>query len=147
MSTFTPRDPDFEARCRALFDSQGMMQTLGATVRSVAPGSCTLAAPITQAVSQQHGYAHAGLAWTLGDSAGGFAAQTLMTTDQGVLTVEMKINLLAPAIGTELIATGKIIRAGRRLTVTQSDIYAVDGDRQTHVATLLGTMMTMDGLA
>lgn len=140
----TPRDPDFEARCRALFDKQSMMRTLGISVGDVSAGRVTLLAPITKAVCQQHGYAHAGLAWTMGDSASGFAAQTLLAADQDVLTIEMKINLLAPATGTTLRAEGRVIRAGRRLVTTAAQVYA---DESRHVATLLGTMMVMQGLA
>ena len=143
----TPRDPDFEARCRRLFHQQGIMGTLGGTVEAVGVGSCVLAAPITPSISQQHGYAHAGLAWTMGDSACGFAAQTLLAPTQDVLTIEMKINLLAPAQGACLVAEGRVIRAGRRISSTAAEVYAEAGGERIHVATLLGTMMIMEGLA
>lgn len=143
----TPRDPGYADRVRRLFAAQGMMATLGASLCDIAPGAVSVRAPITRAVSQQHGFGHAGLAWTLGDTAAGFAAQSLMAATDGVLTVEMKINLLAPARGTALIARGRVERAGRRLSVVRADVVAVDAEGgETAVAILLGTMMCMEGM-
>jgi uncharacterized protein (TIGR00369 family) len=143
--THQPRDPDWEARCRANFAAQGMMTTLGASILSARPGEFIVACPIIAAISQQHGYAHAGAAWTLADTSAGFAAQSLMGAGEGVLTVEMKINLLAPAQGDRLIATGRVERAGRRLTIVRADVSAEADGVLTPVATALGTMMTMTG--
>ncbi|MBB5515947.1 uncharacterized protein (TIGR00369 family) [Rubricella aquisinus] len=143
---FTPSDPDYVARGRRLFAQQGIMATLQGQVDEIAPGAVTLSAPIRPETSQQHGYAHAGFTWTMGDSAAGFAAQTLLTATQGVLTTEMKINLLAPAKGERLIARGKVERAGRRLIVVRADIAARAGTVETHVAIMLGTIMVMEGL-
>lgn len=143
----TPRDPDWAARIRENFAAQGMMRTLAAEVVALAPGEVTLAAPIRPEVTQHHGYAHAAVAFALGDNAAGFAARSLMAPGAGVLTVEMKINLLAPAAGARLIATGRVERAGRRLTVTRSEVAAEaeDGARVV-VALMQGTMMAIDGL-
>jgi uncharacterized protein (TIGR00369 family) len=142
----TPRDPDFEARGRRLFARQGIMETLQGQVDEITPGAVTLSAPIRPETSQQHGYAHAGFTWTMGDSAAGFAAQTLLSPTQGVLTTEMKINLLAPAKGERLIARGRVERAGRRLIVVRADISALAEGAETHVAIMLGTIMVMEGL-
>jgi len=145
--THVPRNPDWEARIRANFAAQGMMRTFGATIVSAAPGEIVLACPITETIMQHHGFAHAGASWTLADNAAGFAAQSLMAANEGVLTVEMKINLLAPADGERLIATGRVERAGRRLTVVRADVVAVTESASVPVATTLGTMMTMADMA
>ncbi|MDH3666931.1 MAG: PaaI family thioesterase [Paracoccaceae bacterium] len=147
MNGFTPRDPDFEARVRANFDQQNFMELLGARLVSVAPGEVEIALPIRPALEQQHGYAHAGAAWSIADSAAGFSAQSLMAADEGVLTVELKINLLAPGQGERLIARGRVERAGRRLMVGRADVYAEAQGRETHVAIATGTFMVLPGLA
>jgi uncharacterized protein (TIGR00369 family) len=139
-----PRNPDFEATVRASFARQGMMRLLAAEIAVLEPGRCTLTAPIRPETSQQHGYAHAGLAWSLGDSAAGYAALSLLAPGVEVLTTEMKINLLAPAAGTRLVAEGRVIRPGRRLLVVAADIWAEDTAPRRHVATMLGTMFALD---
>lgn len=132
-------------RIHASFSRQGIMRTLGARIEKVAPGICALSAPITPEVSQQHGAGHAGLSFTLGDSAAGYAALTLIDAGREVMTSEMKIHLLRPAVGVRLEAEGKVVKAGRRLVVAQSEVYAVDdtGARKL-VAVLLGTMVPVD---
>jgi uncharacterized protein (TIGR00369 family) len=138
-----PRDPDFAAAVRASFARQGMMRLLAAEILAVAPGAVTLAAPIRPETSQQHGYAHAGLAWTLGDSAAGYSALSLLAPGEEVLTAEMKVNLLAPAEGLRLVAEGRVIRPGRRLIVAAAEVWAeADGPRR-HVATMLGTLVPL----
>ncbi len=124
------------------FRAQGMMQTIGAEIAEVSPGHVVLTAPITPAVNQQHGFAHAGLTFALGDSASGYAALSQMPEDQEVLTVEMKINLIAPADGVRLWATGEVVKPGRRLVVTRAsvEVEAEDGTRR-EVALLQGTMI------
>ncbi len=143
---FEPRDPDFDARVRASFARQNFMELIGARVLSVAPGAVEIELPIRRELEQQHGFGHAGVTWSIADSAAGYASQSLMAADQGVLTVEFKINLLAPAKGERLIARGRVERAGRRLTVARADVYAVAGGEETHVATAMGTFMAMSGL-
>ena len=140
-----PRNPDFDAVVRASFARQGMMRLLEATIADLAPGRCTLSAPIRPETSQQHGFAHAGLAWSLGDSAAGYAALSLLAPGDEVLTVEMKINLLAPASGTRLVAEGRVVRNGRRLLVVAAEVYAEDDAARRHVATMLGTMIARTG--
>jgi uncharacterized protein (TIGR00369 family) len=134
-----PRNPAFAEAVRASFDRQGMMRLLGAELLAVEPGRVTIAAPIRPETSQQHGYAHAGLAWTLGDSAAGYSALSLLPAGAEVLSAEMKAHFLAPAAGDRLVAEGKVIRAGRRLVVVSADVYAETGGARRHVALLLGT--------
>ena len=137
-----PENPDFEADVRASFARQGMMRTLGAALVAVAPGRVAIAAPIRPETSQQHGYAHAGLGWALGDTAAGYSALSLLPRRFDVLTVEMKANLLAPAAGLRLLAEGRVVRAGRRLIVVAAEVHAeAEGGARRHVATMLGTMI------
>jgi uncharacterized protein (TIGR00369 family) len=138
-----PRDPDFAATVRASFARQGMMRLIGAEIVAVAPGRVTLAAPIRPETSQQHGYGHAGLAWTLGDSAAGYAALSLLGAGEEVLTAEMKVNLLPPAEGRRVVAEGRVIRPGRRLIVAAAEVWAEAGDARRHVATMLGTLVPL----
>jgi uncharacterized protein (TIGR00369 family) len=140
-------NPDFERDVRAAFADQGMMATLGAELIRVDPARVIITAPIRPQTSQQHGYAHAGLSWTIGDSAAGFAAMSQMNKGDNVLTVEMKINLMQPARGERLEARGKVLRAGGRIFTVMSDVFAVSGDTRTCVAILLGTMMRLPASA
>ena len=117
------------------------MATIGAELSTIEGGSVTIRAPILAGSRQQHGFAHAGLTFSIGDSAAGYAALSVMPDGYEVLTTEMKINLLAPAQGELLIARGKVIKPGRRLVIVQSDVYALNDGRETHIALLTGTMM------
>jgi uncharacterized protein (TIGR00369 family) len=126
---------------RASFARQGLMTTFGATLDSIAAGQVIISAPLTPAVSQQHGAGHAGITFALGDSAAGYAALTRMPEGSEVMTVEMKINLIAPAVGQRLIATGTVEKAGRRLTVVTARVEVeADGHRRV-VALMQGTMI------
>ncbi|MBK0398583.1 PaaI family thioesterase [Limibaculum sp. M0105] len=140
------RDADFVARVHASFAKQRFMTLIGARLAHVAPGDVVIEMPVRAELEQQHGYVHAGACWSIADSAAGYASQTLMGPDDGVLTVELKINLLAPAGGDLLRAHGRVERAGRSLMVARSDVFAVDGGTERHVATTLGTFMVMPGL-
>ncbi len=116
------------------------MGTVGADLRTVEPGEVVIEAPITTAVGQQHGYAHAGFVIGLTDTACGYSAVSLTDPGMDVVTVELKVNLLAPSVGTSLRAVGRVVRSGRTLSVCQGDAYAIDGDTERHVATMLATM-------
>ncbi|MFN3953604.1 MAG: PaaI family thioesterase [Pararhodobacter sp.] len=118
-----------------------MMQTLGAALVQAGEGVCVIRAPILPGVRQQHGAAHAGLAFTLGDSAAGYAALSLLPVDQEVMTVEMKVNLLAPAIGDAVEARGEVVRAGRRLSIVRAEVWAITGDERKSIALMQGTMI------
>ncbi len=134
-------DPTRAAKLRASFARQGLMTTFGAEMGALAPGRCEITAPILDLARQQHDFGHAGLTFALGDSAAGYAALSLMPEDAEVLTAEMKINLVAPASGERLIATGRVVKAGRRLTVVTAEVEAeVDGRRKL-IAVLQGSMV------
>ena len=141
----TPQDPGFEARVRASFERQQVMATLGAVLTRVAPGEVDVELPFRMELTQQHGFLHAGIVTTVLDSACGYAAFSLMPAEAAVLSIEFKTNLLAPAKGERLIARGRVVRAGRTITVCQADGIMLDGGREVHVATLVGTMMTVIG--
>lgn len=134
-----------EDRIRQSFAAQSMMTTLGARIVEVAEGRVTIAAPILPGSRQQHGHAHAGLTFAIGDSAAGYAALTVMPEGHEVLTAEMKINLLAPARGDRLVAEGRVERAGRRLIVVSAEVFAETGSDRRRVALLQGTMVPVDG--
>jgi uncharacterized protein (TIGR00369 family) len=145
MPDFTPQDPDFERRVRDSFSCQAVMATIGARLVSVVPGEATLAMPYREDLTQQNGFLHAGIMATVLDSACGYAAYTLMPADADILSIEFKINLLAPARGDEIVAVGRVIKAGRTITVCTGDAYAlVDGDRK-HVASMNASMIAVPG--
>ena len=124
------------------FARQGLLQAMGARIDRLETGLVILSMPITPSVSQQHGVAHAGASFSLGDSASGYAALSLMPEGAEVMTVEMKINLVAPAAGRRLIATGEVVKSGRRLSVTRCTVQAeaTDGTLRD-VALMQGTMI------
>lgn len=123
------------------FARQSMMQTLGATLDSVAPGKVVVSAPILPSSLQQHGVAHAALTFAIGDTAAGYAALSLMPEDQEVMTAEIKINLLAPGAGDRLRATGTVVKPGRRLVVATCEVHAITSEEEKLVAILQGTMV------
>ena len=146
MSTFEPLDPDYQTRVRASFARQAFMRTLGVELVHLAPGEVDLSVPYRADLTQQHGYFHAGVTATIADSAAGYAALSLYPKGTGVLTTEFKINLLRPAQGERLVARGRVVKPGRTLTICQSDVYAEKGGREAHVATLLLSMICLEGL-
>ena len=128
-------------RIHESFLRQTMMQTLGASLLAVAPGKVSIVAPILPTSLQQHGAGHAGLAFSIGDSAAGYAALTVLPEGAEVMTVEMKINLMSPALGDRLVAEGRVIRGGRRIVVVAADVFAEKDGARKHVAMLQGTMI------
>ena len=140
-----PRDPQFESRVRASFARQRFMATLGATLERVAPGEVTIAFTHRDELTQQHGFLHAGVVTSVADSACGYAALSLMELGAGVLSVEFKVNMLAPAAGERFIATGRVVRSGRTLTVCAGEVTAVRGDETVAVLLMQATMMTVRG--
>ncbi|MBV0911725.1 PaaI family thioesterase [Anianabacter salinae] len=135
----------WESKLRTSFARQSMMDTLGAQMVDLAPGRVTLAAPIRENVRQQHGYAHAAMAFALGDSAAGYSALSLMAEADEVLTAEMKINLLAPADGDRMEAVGEVVKMGRRLVVVTATVRVAKGEVWRDIAILQGTMVPMSG--
>ena len=128
-------------RIQRSFDAQAMMTTLGAQMTHVAEGELEITAPILPGATQHQGYGHAGLTFSIGDSAAGYAALTLMPLDSEVVTAEIKINLLAPAVGDKLRARGRVIKPGKRLVVVSSEVHALKDGAETLIAVLQGTMV------
>jgi uncharacterized protein (TIGR00369 family) len=143
---FTALNPHFDPRVRESFARQAAMALIGATMTRVEPGHCTIELPVRDDLTQQHKFVHGGVVGMIGDSAGGYAAFTLMPADAGVLTVEFKINMLAPAKGERLIAAGSVIKPGRTLSIVRADVFALDGGRETLIATMQQTLMVMHGM-
>jgi uncharacterized protein (TIGR00369 family) len=145
MASFEPADPAFEARVRASFARQQLLVTLGATLERVAPGEVDVRLPFRAALSQQHGFLHAGAITTIVDSACGYAALTLMPPGAAVLSVEFKVNLLAPGRGDSFLARGRVLKAGRTLSVCTGEVRASERGEERLVATMTATMMTVRG--
>ena len=143
--THTIRDPNYEARVRASFAAQKFMETLGAQLERVLPGEVVIALPFRGDLTQQHGYLHAGVTAALADSACGYAALTLMEPDAAVLSVEFKLNLLAPAEGDRFAAIGRVVRAGRTLTVCSAEVRAIQDRAEVVVAVMQATMIALRG--
>jgi len=121
------------------------MEHLGAQLTEVSPGRVKIRMPYSPSVTQQHGYFHAGATSSIADSAGGYAGFTLFPENSSVLTIEFKINLVAPAIGDSLEATGMVVRSGRSLTICQLEVHALQGNERTLVALGQQTLMCMHG--
>ena len=142
-----PRNPDWEATVRASFARQEVMRLIGAEMGALAPGHCEIRLPFRDDLTQQNGFFHAGITSTIVDSAGGYAGLTLMPAGAEVLTVEFKLNLLAPADGDLLVAEGQVLKSGRNLVITRGEVYAIKKGKATHCATMQQTLMTMHGKA
>jgi len=145
LSDFVPSDPAFQARIQASFAKQGLMSSLGASLVHVAPGMVEIALPASPAVSQQHGFVHAGALAAIADTAAGYAALSLMPPGSGVLTTEFKINLVAPAKGNGVKARGRVVKAGRTLTLAQTEVVAETATGEKLVALLTATLMVIEG--
>lgn len=135
--------PEVVERIRASFDRQGLMRLLGARLCHVVPGSVQIALASRPEVSQQHGYVHAGATSAIADSAGGYAALTLMPPTSEVLTVEYKLNLLAPAAGDHLEAVGTVLRSGRTISVCRLEVFAVGVGQRKLVAAGQQTLISV----
>jgi uncharacterized protein (TIGR00369 family) len=142
---FEPRHPGFDQRTRECFARQAAMRTLGATLAVVEPGRVEITLPWAEPLTQQHGFLHAGMVATALDSACGYAGFTLMAVDAAVLTIEFKINLLAPAQGERFRMVGTVVKPGRTVTVCEGHAYAIDGGREKLIATMGCTLMAVVG--
>lgn len=144
---FLPANPQFEARVRDSFRRQAAMAFIGARLAEVVAGRCTIELPVRDALTQQHGFVHGGIVGMIGDSAGGYAAFSLMPAEASVLTVEYKINLVAPARGELLVAVGNVVKPGRTLSIVHADVFARAAGEDSLIATMQQTLMVMHGVA
>ena len=144
-AAFQPAYAGYAERVRASFARQGAMALMGAELIAIEPGFCAIALKPRPEVSQQHGFVHAGALSAIADSAAGYAALSMMPMDRGVLTTEFKINLLAPATGERIIARGKVVKAGRTLTLAQTEVFSESEGKEQLIALLTATLMTIEG--
>lgn len=141
---FTPQNPDYDSWVRDSFARQQVMTTLGIEISQLSPGEIELTMPYSAAFTQQHGFLHAGIVSTALDSACGYAAFSLMPANAGVLTVEFKVSLLAPAKGQRFVFRAEVVKAGRTLTFCEGKAYAKDGNAELRlIASLSATIMAI----
>ncbi|MEL6812962.1 MAG: PaaI family thioesterase [Bacteroidota bacterium] len=146
---FTPKTENYKQKVTESFSRQGFMDYLGAELSEVRPGFCEIRIPFQEQLTQQHGFFHAGVVSTVADNVAGYAAFSLMEENASVLTVEFKLNLLAPAQGDMLIGRGEVLKSGRTLTICRSDIFIVQNGEEKLCAagqsTLIQLKDTSDG--
>jgi uncharacterized protein (TIGR00369 family) len=147
MAAFETKDPLFDARIRDSFHRQGVMETLGVEIAALRPGEVELTMAFAPTFTQQNGFLHAGIVATVLDSACGYAAFSLMPADAAVLTVEFKINLIAPARGERFLFKGKVVKPGRTIIVCEGQAVAIEAGEEKLIATMTGTLMALFGRA
>ena len=140
-----PANPDFAESVAASFDKQNAVHLIRATLPVVEHGRTEIHVPHWDGIEQQHGFVHGGVVGMIADSAAGYAAMTMVAASASVLTVEYKVNLVAPADGEKLIARAQVVRPGRTLIVTKADVFAVNDGKETLCAIMQQTIMVMDG--
>jgi uncharacterized protein (TIGR00369 family) len=144
MRRLEPRHPDWERVVRESFARQAYMRLIGARLAEVLPGCVTLELPFRDDLCQQRGFLHGGVTTAIADSAAGYAAFTLMPARSSPLTVELKINLLAPAVGERFFATANVIRSGKTLSVVEADVVAEAGGVRKTIAKMLATLICLE---
>jgi uncharacterized protein (TIGR00369 family) len=143
MDAFEPRHPGFVEQVRASFARQRFMGFLGAELVDVRPGACEIRLPFRPELGQQHGYFHGGVIGTISDNACGYAAYSLAPPNATILTVEYKLNIVAPGDGDVLIGRGTVVKPGRTLVVARADTFVLKGGRERLCATALETLMLL----
>lgn len=141
MPLFTPRDPAYREKVEENFKHQAVMGTIGASLLDVEPGKVRIRLEYSPEITQQDGFVHAGIISTVVDSACGYAAFSLMEAGSRVLSIEFKVNLLAPALGDYFIANGSVRKSGKTIMVTEGELIAYRGGGEKLVATMVATMM------
>lgn len=145
MTQFQAQDPDFIAKLHSIFDHQGIMKTFGAEIGPAEPGRVEMRLPMSPAITQHNGFAHAGAITTLMDSACGGAAYSLMPPGSGVLTIEFKASFMSPAAGDSFRMVGQVIKPGRSVSFTEAKAFAVTDAGEKLIATMTASMMRVDG--
>ncbi len=140
---YSAADEKFVERIRASFAQQGIMDTIGGKLTKVEPGEVHIEFPFSKAITQQHGFVHAGILTTVVDSACGYAASTLMPRDSEVLTIEYKVNFMSPAKGTEFYAIGRVVKPGRTITVCTGEVMVKEASGYKTIALIQATMMVI----
>jgi len=145
LPIFQPKDPGYADRVRESFRLQQAMALIGAELPVVEPGHVEIHLPFKPEITQQHGFIHGGVVGMIADSAAGYAANTLTPAGTSVLTVEYKLNLLAPADGERLVARGEVVKPGRTLLITRAEVFAIRREQWTLCAVMQQTIMAMHG--
>ena len=143
MRDHSVRDLDFASRVRGSFERQAFMSYLGAKIKTLKPGLCEIELPYRPELSQQHGFFHGGVVGTLADNACAYAAYTLTESHASILTVEYKLNLVAPGKGESLLARGKVVKSGRTLSVCEGKVYSVHDGKMTLCAIVTETLLPL----
>ena len=138
-----PPDPRYAERCRASFGRQQAMALIGARMASIEPGRCEIELPFRADLTQQKGYLHGGIVGMIADTACGYAAYSLMPASASLVTVEYKINILAPGRGERMLARAEVIKSGRTLSIARGEVYAEQGGGQTLCAVMQQTLMML----
>jgi uncharacterized protein (TIGR00369 family) len=144
MSAVSALDVAAQTRVRNSFARQQAMVTIGAVLSDVRAGAVEIELPFSPALTQQHGFIHAGISAMIADTACGYAALTMMPPETAVLTTEFKLNLLSPAKGERLIAVGRVIKPGRKLVVCLGEVFAEENGKRKQVALMTASMMVID---
>jgi uncharacterized protein (TIGR00369 family) len=145
MNSNVDSEPGFSRRVKDSFAKQRLMQMIGARLEDIESGRVSIRLPFRDDLTQQHGFLHAGTIAAVADSACGYAALTLMPSDAAVLSIEFKVNMLAPAKGESIVARAAVIRPGRNIMVCRADVHALDEGKEKLVAAMQGTMMVVRG--
>ncbi len=140
---FKPKDKDYKSKVEESFARQKFMSFIAAELVKISPGYCEIRVPYDRNLSQQHGYFHAGIIGTLADNAAGYASFSLMEKDSSVLTVEFKLNLMSPGDGDELIAKAHVLKNGRTLTISRSEVFVVKNGEEKLCAAAQSTLIEL----
>ena len=146
-ASFTSANPDHQTRVARELNAQGVTPLLDIVIDHQEAGRVNLSMPITSKVVQQYQVVHGGMVTVIADSASGLAAISLLPPEDGVLSIEFKINLLGPGRGERMIARGEVIKAGRTVIVAQAKVYCVENGIETHTAILTNTLLVAKGIA
>lgn len=145
VARFEPRNPAWEKRSREIFERQSFMRMIGARIAALSPGYCELELPYRDDLCQQNVFLHGGVITSIADTSCGIASSTLLSPEAGILSVEFKYNMMAPAAGERFIARGRVIRPGRTLTIAESAVFAVKNGEENEIGRMLATMMFLEG--
>ena len=145
IARFEPRNPAWEKKSREIFERQSFMRMIGARIAALSPGTCDLELPYRDDLCQQNVFLHGGVITSIADTSCGIASSTLLSPDAGILSVEFKYNVMAPAAGERFIARGRVVRPGRTLTIAESAVFAVKDGVETEIGRMLATMMFLEG--
>lgn len=144
IARFEPRNAAWEKKSREIFERQSFMRMIGAQIAALSPGACDLELPYRDDLCQQNVYLHGGVITSIADTSCGIASSTLLAPDAGILSVEFKYNMMAPAAGERFVARGRVIRSGRTLTIAESAVFAIKSGIETEIGRMLATMMFLE---